>query len=284
MTLGSDSATVELVLTANGSAHERLIAELDLLGFDAFLQDDDELRAYAPFELWSPEVEEATQRVLSSLSLVTETRVRVVAPENWNERWERSVEPVVVGPFIVTPSWKRNDDRERDLIPLEIDPKMSFGTGYHATTRLMLHMLPSVMSDGARVLDAGTGTGILAIAAARLGAAHVVGIDVDPWSDRNARENCVRNGVTDVVEIQLGDVGDLVASTFDVILANIQLDVIAAFLPSLAAHLERDGDILVSGILVSQKEALAAAASRCGLHVSTTRSEAEWWAAHLRRD
>jgi len=281
--MASDSATLELLLAVDVSQHDRLIAELDLLGFEAFLQDDHQLRAYAPFPEWTPELAHQVEALLSSMSISVESRVRIVAPENWNERWEHSIEPMVVGRFIVTPSWRRNEFAEKGLVPLEIDPKMSFGTGYHATTRLMLRMLPTVIRRGDHVLDAGTGTGILAIAAARLGASRVLGVDVDPWSERNARENCERNGVSDIVEIQLAGIVDVPSSTFDVILANIQLDVIVASLDLLATNLRSDGCLLVSGILLPQSQVLTAAAVRSGLAVTTTESEGEWWAAALRR-
>ncbi|HEY5564963.1 MAG TPA: 50S ribosomal protein L11 methyltransferase, partial [Rhodothermia bacterium] len=170
MSTETDSATVELLIDVDPSAQDRLVAELDRLGFEAYLQDDEEFRAYIPSSRWSAALDTQVRGLLSMIGLPPAIRITRIPPQNWNQQWEDTIEPVAVGIFIVTPSWHRDQSRELGLIPIEIDPKMSFGTGYHATTRLMLHMLPSVVHGGERVLDAGTGTGILAIAAARLGA------------------------------------------------------------------------------------------------------------------
>jgi len=278
----SDSATVELLITVDPSAQDRLVAELDRLGFEAYLQDDDELRAYIPSSQWSATLDTQVRGLLSEIGLPPNARITVIPAQNWNQRWEDTIEPVAVGAFIVTPSWHRDQRRELGLIPLEIDPKMSFGTGYHATTRLILHMLPSVVRGGERVLDAGTGTGILAIAAARLGASFVLGVDIDPWSERNALETCERNGVADVVRIRLCDVGAVEETAFDVILANIQLDVIVRSFASLKSKLATGGRILVSGILLSQVNELTHFVESMDMHVEDSRVEDGWWAAALR--
>ena len=282
MSAETDSPTVELLIAVDPSYQDRLVAELDRLGFEAYLQDDEEIRAYIPSSRWSATLNTQVRRLLSKIGLPPDARITVIPPQNWNQRWEDTIEPVAVGVFIVTPSWHRDQSRELGLIPLEIDPKMSFGTGYHATTRLILHMLPSVVRGGERVLDAGTGTGILAIAAARLGASFVVGVDIDPWSERNALENCDRNGVADVVRIRLCDVEAVEETAFDVILANIQLDVIVRSFASLRSRLVTGGRILVSGILRSQAHELARFVESMDMHVEDSRVEGDWWATALR--
>jgi ribosomal protein L11 methyltransferase len=281
VTLASDTPTLELIVDAGEELQDHLIAQLGRFGFEAFLQDAGQLRAYRSLTGWSAETRTGVERLLNSLCASCRLEFNEVAPENWNRNWERSIQPVVVGPFIVTPSWQRSKDQEEDLIPLEIDPKMSFGTGYHATTRLMLRMLPSIVRPGQYVLDAGTGTGILAIASAHLGAARVFAFDIDPWSERNARENCARNGVADVVVIRQGDIDCVPRDVFGSILANIQLDVIVSMLQELVDRLAPAGSLLVSGILKSQEEAFRTAAGGAGLAVTDALTEEEWWAATL---
>lgn len=282
MTLPSDSPTVALTIACTESTRDITIARLQQLEFEAFLELEDSLVAYCSAERWTDPLQDAVRIALSDLGIGSPPVVEFVAPQNWNQKWEESVRPVDAGPFLITPSWHRGSLADTDRILIEIDPKMSFGTGYHETTRLVLKLMTDVVKTGQVLLDAGTGTGILAIAAAKLGAKNVIGFDIDAWSERNAKENCLRNQVEDVVDIRLGDLDAVPEQPFDVIVANIQLDVIQGMLPPLERRLAPDGRIIVSGILLTQKPALTDSASVLGLAVTTAQSEGEWWAAVLR--
>jgi len=283
LTLPSDSPTVGLSIACTEPTREVIIARLQGLEFEAFLELDDSVVAYCPADQWTESLQEAVRGILSDLRIEVVPSVEIVAPQNWNRRWEESVRPVEAGNFLITPSWHRKSVSETDRVIIEIDPKMSFGTGYHETTRLVLRLLTNEVRAGDIVLDAGTGTGILAIAAARLGATKVIGFDIDPWSERNAKENCLRNRVDAVVEIRLGDLDAVSEQPFDVILANIQLDVIQRMLPGLEEKLAADGRLIVSGILLTQQRALIDAAKGFGLGVTSEESEGEWWASVLQR-
>ena len=278
------TVTVELTLTVDEQDQDLIVAYLSDLGFEGFLQDDHQLKAYINAEHWLPDLEERVTEMLASIDPSINSEIASVPEQNWNAQWEASVNPVEIGDFLITPSWKVADVDTNRHIVLVIDPKMSFGTGYHATTRLMLQLLPSVIRPGDRVLDAGTGTGILAIAAGRLGAASVIAIDTDPWSERNAKENCRKNDVTDVVTVQLGDVSSLPESRYDLILANIHLEVILKSLPDMSKRLNPGGRLLLSGILIEQSAQVLETTQALGLKTGDIRVENEWWSVALESD
>src|SRR5690606_4088964 len=196
--------TVELVLSVPERYHEFLIAELPDLDFESFTAEEDRLAAYAPASRWDQVAREQLERWLRMHGLPERFGERIVPDENWNARWEETIRPLAVGRFLIRPTWASTPPEHADKVLLEIDPKMSFGTGYHESTRLVLRFLPALVRGGERVLDAGTGTGVLAIAALKLGGAAAVGFDVDPWAQVNAVENALLNGVGDRFEVREG--------------------------------------------------------------------------------
>ena len=210
---------------------------------------------------------------------------RAVAARRWATAWRRHVRPVRVGRLFVRPSWVRTAAPARSLV-IEIDPGMAFGTGLHPSTRLclraMLRAVPSARDGAARVVfDVGTGSGILAIAAARLGAGRVVAVDEDPVAVGVARENVRRNGVASRVRVIRGDGLRRVARRADVIVANIVADVIVPMLPDLRAHLEPGGVCVGSGLVVDRVADVLRAAAAAGLDHRRTLAEGEWRAVVL---
>ncbi|NBB74695.1 MAG: methyltransferase domain-containing protein, partial [Bacteroidetes bacterium] len=166
---------------------------------------------------------------------------------------------------------------------LEIDPKMSFGTGYHESTRLMLRFLPDLIRGGECVLDAGTGTGILAIAAVRLGAASVIAFDISRWAEENARENVALNDVGDRVDVRLGPIREAVPETgFDVVLANIERDPLLALLPAFAEKLRAEGRLVLAGLTDADEPAMRSGIAEQGLTIEREIRENEWWSVVLR--
>jgi len=163
---------------------------------------------------------------------------------------------------------------------IEIDPQMAFGTGEHATTRGCLRLLDGIVPPGGSVLDIGSGSAILSIAAARMGAGRVVAIESDPDANLNARENLEANGVTDRVEIveATADAGLVERfGAFDVILANILSGVIKPLLPAMTGALRSGGRLILSGILQSESDDVVAAAAATGLRLVAEDREDEWW-------
>jgi ribosomal protein L11 methyltransferase len=155
---------------------------------------------------------------------------------------------------------------------------MSFGTGYHETTRLVLRLMERRAPLSGRLLDVGTGTGILAIGGLKLGAGSAIGVDVDDWSYANARENAVLNNVADIFDVRIGDLAAVQESGFDIILANIQLNIITAMLPDLIRKLAPSGILILSGLLLQDEEDIVRALSVCDLHVTENLRENEWLA------
>ena len=232
-------------------------------GFETFEQHDNGLTGYIQRQLF----DEAEDR-------------------DWNEVWEQEgFEPIVVDDSIVVHDGRHLPaDLNPSAISIEIDARMAFGTGTHATTRMMIAALRSLPLDGKRLLDCGTGTGILAIAALRLGAREAVGYDIDEWSVDNARHNAVINRVDDRFVSLLGDVTILnkVEGVFDVIVANINRNILLADMPAIVRKLAPQGTLLLSGFYESDVPMLTEKAESLGLKLSAKKVDEEWCCLSLR--
>lgn len=197
-----------------------------------------------------------------------------VQDEDWANAWRQYFKPMKVGErLVVIPSWETYD-LAADELPLYLDPGMAFGTGSHATTGLCLRWLEQLVKPGARVLDVGTGSGILAIAAARLGATEIVGIDLDPVAVEVARENIAKNGVS--VEIRLQTLDRVEETPADLVVANIIASVIIGILPDVAARMKSGGRFLASGIIAEKKQAVVDAITATWLLPLEVREENGW--------
>jgi ribosomal protein L11 methyltransferase len=173
----------------------------------------------------------------------------VLENRNWNAEWEQSINIIEVSDRIVIKPTFRDYNAKLGQIVLTIDPKMSFGTGEHQTTKLVLMLLERYMTLGARVLDVGSGTGILAIASIKLGARHAIAVDIDEWCYDNAVENSKLNDVSDSVEILRGEITDIKESDFDLILANIQKNILIEIASEIYKRLKPGGTVILSGLL-----------------------------------
>lgn len=267
---------LKLVIKISESYQEYVIAELMDMDFYGFEQQDDKLIAYVEKPRFNDSNREAIEQLIATLPDAEFIELSDLAEENWNETWEQGIQPQSIGIFFVKPTWS---DREPtgDQIVLEIDPKMSFGTGYHATTRLMLRQMQEIEFKDKRVLDAGTGTGILAIAACKLGAARAIGFDYDPWSERNATENALINQIDSRLDIRLGGFDQVQAEDkFDVVLANINRNVILEYLEKMVDHLSDDGILCLSGLLYSDEDAVTSKLEHLPVHVTDKKREDEW--------
>lgn len=199
---------------------------------------------------------------------------RVIPQENWNRQWEESIRPVRVSErILIAPSWNVPDAPPGGIVIL-IDPKMSFGTGYHPTTRLVLRLLEKHVQGGERMLDIGTGTGILAIAARKLGAAYALGVDNDEWSYDNAVENVGRNGATGI-DIIFGSL-EVAQGTFALVVANITKNDIVAMLPEILVRGGPGAVFLFSGILAADRGEIEEEFALRGLRVLERLVEEEW--------
>jgi ribosomal protein L11 methyltransferase len=269
--------TLALTIRVPDQHHEFLIAELADLDFNAFEEYEDRLIAYAPADRWNDVSRERIEGWLRIHDLPVEIDEEVAPDVNWNARWEASIEPIPVGRFLIKPSWHEVAPELADRVVLEVDPKMSFGTGYHPSTRLVLRFLPGIVRGGERVLDAGCGTGILAIAALKLGAESAIGFDIDPWASVNAGENAERNGLAERLDVREGSLEVVPESGFNLILANINRNALLAMLPELADRLVPGGPLVLAGLLREDREDVVEAAGHHGLELHDEATENEWW-------
>lgn len=162
-------------------------------------------------------------------------------------------------------------------------PRMSFGTGHHATTWLMSRAVLGLGVAGRTGLDMGSGTGVLAIVAAKCGAAHVDAVDIDDWADENCCENVAMNGVADRVEPMLGDVGRITGRRYDFILANINRNILVADMPAYAAALAPGGDLVMSGFLEADTAAVTAAAAQLDLKAVAAETREGWMMIRVKK-
>jgi len=273
---------IKLTIYVSAPYQEMLIAELLDMDFYGFEQFDDRIEAYIDKKRFDDVNREQIEQILSLHPEAPDFEIEEIEERNWNSDWEKGIQPLEVGPFFIRPTWS-NKEPGKDQILMEIDPKMSFGTGYHETTRLMLKKLANLDLTGKKVLDAGTGTGVLGIAALKLGAASVFAFDIDPWSIRNASENALINSVSDKFEIREGGAEVIPETEFDLAAANINRNEIIRILPVLEKAVAENGHILLSGLLKTDKDMVLKKIKELKLKYINEVSENEWILIQLRK-
>jgi ribosomal protein L11 methyltransferase len=238
---------------------EMLIALLSEAGFDGFEEEANVLKAFVPAaQFQEGDVKDIAVRMQVPFEMLE------VAQRNWNEVWESSFEPVVVEDFVAVRAAFHESVRGV-MHEIIITPKMSFGTGHHATTWLMMQEMRAIDFNGQTVLDFGTGTGVLAILAEKMGATSVTAIDNDEWSITNARENIERNEARSITLLNAGSAE--VNERFGVILANINKNVILDNFGLIRQRLLPGGTLLLSGLLVADLADIREVAGQLGLRV-----------------
>jgi ribosomal protein L11 methyltransferase len=227
--------------------------------------------------------------LLGRTSPISEPHWRILEPEEWAESWKAFFPPQRIGQStVIVPTWHDYQPLPGDDIIIRLDPGMAFGTGLHATTRLCLLAVERLMQPGWRVLDVGTGSGILAIAAAKSGASQVDAIDSDPLAVEAALENAERNGVADVIAVSQTTLEGALSprltrhdgSDYDLLLVNILAEIIAAMAPAIAAAL-RPGGLWVASGIIAERESLATEALQAAGLTLDDRLQQEDWVALL---
>jgi len=221
----------------------------------------------------------------AGLPVEDELTLRSVEDESWAEAWKAHFKPLRVGRhFVIKPSWEDWDTGPEDRV-IELDPGMAFGTGTHETTRLCLQLLEDTVSAGDRILDWGTGSGILSVGAALLGAAEVAAVDLDPIAVSATAENAERNGLSSVIRVEIASIESVPADPpFDIVIANIVADPIIAGAAQIFAHVRLGGQAIVSGIIDHREGEVVAALCAAGLTLQRTLRDEDWRALLLRRD
>ena len=302
---------LEVSLTVNGELAE---AVADVLARFApngvmteqgvkFVNEEDEgtatgpitVRAYLPVDEHIEETRQKLEESLYYLGMIQPLPAAVfnsIADQNWMEAWKKHYKPILVGKrVVIVPAWL--DSPEPGRIAIKIDPGMAFGTGTHPSTQLCLELIEKSMQDlggpSLRIIDVGCGSGILSIAALKLGAASALGVDIDPESTRNSRENADINEIGEEFILGLGSVKEILDGKFafrssQVVVANILAPVIIRLFDSgLADLLEPGGDLILSGILQEQAQSVVEAAQGKGLMLQEKRQMGDWVALVVSR-
>ncbi len=200
----------------------------------------------------------------------------IIEDTDWASAWKTHYRPFRVGQrFWIKPTWE-DVTPPAGAVVIEVDPGMAFGSGLHPSTQLCLRVLEDVLARGATVFDVGTGSGILAIAAAKLGAASVLAVDADPVAVDVARQNVAYNKVADRVQVHAGDLLTGVTSQANLIVANLTADIHFQLLPGASGSLARDGLLVASGIVADRLLEVQAVARACDFEIRESRQEAEW--------
>lgn len=233
------------------------------------------IHMYLPPDENPAEVAELLRDRLSRAEAPYTLELAGVEQEDWENCWKQYYHAMELGERLaIVPSWETYENAQRAVILL--DPGMAFGTGAHETTALCLTVLDGLLRGGERVLDIGTGSGILAIAALKLGAQSAEGVDIDPMCVRTAGENAARNGVEKSFRVLVGNLSEQASGQYDVICANIVANAIMSLAPEIPALLTPNGTFLASGIIDTRKDEVATALVQAGLSVRETREENGW--------
>ncbi|MCL4124797.1 UNVERIFIED_CONTAM: hypothetical protein GTU68_009916, partial [Idotea baltica] len=259
---------------------EILIAELGELNFESFVEQQDGLLAYIQKSDWSKNILDDVT-ILENPEFQISYESKEIEQENWNVTWESNFEPIQVeNRCRVRAPFHEKLDFEYDIV---IEPKMSFGTGHHETTQMMLRYVLENDFNEKSVLDMGSGTGVLAILAEMRGATDVAAIDIDNWCYLNALENVERNNCKHI-EVYEGDASLLVTDdTYDVVLANINRNILLQDIPTYANVLKTEGSLFLSGFYTEDIPLLTEKCLDSGMVFQNSIKNGEWVAASFKK-
>ena len=243
------------------------IAELSGEGFEGFVETPSGFKAYTEKNI-SPEF--LKNKYPENFSY----EVKEILPQNWNKKWEENISPLIIDDKVyIYTSFHEKKDFPYSVI---IDPKMSFGTGHHETTRLMIENMLETDFKNKRVLDMGAGTGILSILAKQLGAKEITAVDIDEWAYENMLENFALNKIKNIKALLGGKEVLNAAGKFDIILANINLNILQDGMKAYAKALKPGGEMILSGFLEKDMENLINQAAGFGMHFEGVKEKNRW--------
>lgn len=256
-------------------APDAVIAALFHAGSQGVLEEPDAVLTHFP-----PDADlDAVRACVRAADPAAAMEFGLAADVDWSERWKDRAGTHELGMLTITPPWLAGGGDPARMIVIE--PEMAFGTGEHPTTRGVVRLMQGVIRGGDVVADLGAGSAILAIAAAKLGASRVAAIELDPDAIANAEQNVARNDVADIVRVIEGDAKWLLplVAPVRVVLANILSSVVIELLPVIAGSLTRDGQVILSGILLEERSDMTAALAGSGWSVDREDREELWWSA-----
>ncbi|MEY4605212.1 MAG: hypothetical protein RIT43_2504 [Bacteroidota bacterium] len=259
-----------------------LVAQLAENGFDGFVDTETGILAYAP--TGSIDIENPLRATIlesPSSELTVHFEIKLIPHQNWNEVWESEFEPVEVEGFLTILAPFHNPIKNDGMV-VEIMPRMSFGTGHHQTTWMMSRALFDLDPMPLKVLDMGTGTGVLAIISEKLGAGDVLAVDIEEWSVENARENALRNECKNI-KFLCGDLDVVDSTEYELILANINKNVLKNHLPEYANKMRMNGTLFLSGFFYSDCEELISRAGEVGFEKKRILTRDNWAAIEFQK-
>lgn len=200
----------------------------------------------------------------------------ILPAKDWNEEWEKSIRVIhVTDRIVIKPTFRGYRKKENEIV-ITLDPKMSFGTGDHQTTKIVLNLLQKYVNKDNSFLDVGSGTAVLAIAAVKLGSANAIAIDTDEWCFTNGKENCSLNDIAGRIDVRQCELADVSENNFDIIAANIQKNVLIELADELRERISSKGKIILSGLLVSDEEDIQKKYTQLGFQ-SIERMQMDEW-------
>jgi len=252
-----------------------LIAELGEVGFESFVEDETGVLAYIQKEDWSIDILNAIN-ILNNPNFEINHTYKEIEQENWNATWEQNFQPIIVDDMcMIRAPFHEKSNATYDIV---IEPKMSFGTGHHETTHMMIQHLLDLNLENSSVLDMGSGTGVLAILSALRGATTVDAIDIDNWCYLNAKENVERNNVN-FINVYEGDASLLKNQKYDLIIANINRNILLEDIPKYLGCLKQDGVLLLSGFYTEDLSLITQKCLDVGLRFEKNLEKNNWVAA-----
>lgn len=277
--MNKDKIFFELEIEFTRQNYDKILGIIYLSGVNSILETDRYI-LLSYLEREKDKIDELV-RLLLSRNLVDKKSIilRTLHIQNWNDKWKKSVRPVFIkDKIIIYPSWLKKEVRKyRGRILIEIDPKMSFGTGHNETTQLVLEQMCDFSDDQDKyALDYGCGTGVLAIAAIKLGIKKVIAIDIDEDSTENAKEYIRINNAVDKIKIYKKDISEIRNRNFDVIYANILRNVIEKNLNIINGKLKIKGKLFISGVLDDEENKISHSLRKYNFRIIDKRYKSEW--------
>lgn len=270
---------IEIKIKCSPQTGEMLIAELANIGFESFVENEEGIDAYVGVDAFDEEAWNDVMKRYLQLEAIAVSR-QILPRINWNEEWEKNYDPILVDHevYVRASFHPSRTDFDHEIV---INPKMSFGTGHHATTYLMMKLLLERDLHGKTVLDAGSGTGILAILAHKLGAAAVDAYDIDDWCVENGNENFALNGLAGT-EMKLGTIREVkLQASYDLVIANINKNVLLDEMQEYANLLRSEAELLLSGFYEHDILDITGHAANFGLTMTKQLVKSEWAAIAL---
>ena len=270
---------IDISLSEKSPFADIITAKLNEIEFESYQETEYGLQAYIQQKLFNEDLLNNAFSILKN-KVDFSFKITEIKQQNWNLKWESSFQPVIINEkCIVRAAFHQPIDIEFEII---ITPKMSFGTGYHATTFLMMNSMFNLDLINKTILDIGSGTGVLSILSEKLGARNILGIDIDNWAFENAKENKKLNNCNRI-SFEISDVSNIVNKRFDVILANINRNIILKEIDTYSALLNYGGHMLLSGFYTDDESLILSKIEKLNLNLQIKKQKDNWLLLHLQK-